>query len=171
MEIYSTSVATGHSPDKVIDTALQTLVHCGFEITERERDSAKLVGPGMNSTRQNALLGASRISLFVDNDQTLHLDARLGGVEKMQKFLTMFPFLLGLGLAAFFAIGGGLLFGQQFGIGFGVPWAPNWRWLIVATGGALLPVAPWLFLSPLMTRAIRRRTEQALETLAQDVCS
>lgn len=86
----------------------------------------------------------------------------------MRKFLMRFPFLLGLGLGLFFGIVGGLIFGQQFGIGFGVPWAPGGRWLIIAIIGAMIPVSPWLVLSPLMARKIRNRTCTALQVLVDN---
>lgn len=117
--------------------------------------------PGLNSTRQNPLLGASKIYLALDGHQ-LRLDAELGGVDSMRRFLMRFPFLLGLGLGLFFGIGGGFMFGRQFGVGFGVPWAQGWTWMFFSIGVAMLPVAPWLFLSPMMSNMIRTRTQNAL---------
>jgi hypothetical protein len=98
----------------------------------------------------------------------LHLHAELGGVETMRRFLMRFPFLLGFGLAAFFAIGGGVFFGQLFGVGFGVPWAQGGRWVAMAMIFGILPVAPWVVISPLMVRMIRKRTHQALDVLAHN---
>jgi hypothetical protein len=109
-------------------------------------------------------LGASKIDLRID-DNTLHVHAELGGVDSMRRFLMWFPFLLGLGMGLLFCVGG-LLFGRQFDVGFGMPWAQDWQWMLVAIGGAMLPVAPWLVLSPLIARMIRSRTHRALETLA-----
>jgi hypothetical protein len=147
-----------------MEAALATLVSNGFAIMHRDKFSANLTGPGLNSTKQNPLLGATNICLEL-RDQQLRLEAELGGVDSMQRFLTRFPLVLGLGLGLFFGVFGGILFGRQFGVGFGVPWAQGATWMLVAIGGALLPVAPWLVLSPMISRMIRMRTQNALTTL------
>jgi hypothetical protein len=84
----------------------------------------------------------------------------------MRRFLMWFPLLLGLGMGLFFCVLGGLGFGQQLGVQFGVPWAQDWQWMLAAIGCAMLPVAPWLVLSPWIAGMIRNRTHRALETLA-----
>jgi hypothetical protein len=76
-----------------------------------------------------------------------------------------FPFMLGLGLGLFFGVFGGVAFGRQFGVGFGVPWAQGLTWMLFAIGIAMLPVTPWLFLSPMMSKMIRTRTQNSLTTL------
>ena len=86
----------------------------------------------------------------------------------MRRFLMRFPFLLGLGLGLFFGVGGGLMFGQLFGVGFGVPWAQGWVWMLLALGFAMLPVTPWLVLSPMISKWIRTRTQNALQTLVRN---
>jgi hypothetical protein len=164
MTSFNTSSQTTGSSDDVLRTAIVTLTSNGFAISHRNSKSVSLKGPGLNNTRQNPILGASKISLQI-HDNSIVADAELGGVDAMERFLMRFPFLLGLGMGLFFGVAGGLLFGRQFGVGFGVPWAQGWRWMLLAFGGAMLPVAPWLILSPLMSRMIRRRTQNAVETL------
>ena len=110
------------------------------------------------------MLGASAIDLELA-DNTLSLGAELAGVESMQRFLKLFPLMLGVGLGLFFGIGGGIVFGRQFDVGFGVPWAQGPAWMLVALGAAMLPVSPWLFLSPMMSKRIRTHTEDALTAL------
>ena len=167
MTTFSTSAVTTRPTDDVLLAALVTLTNNGFTIVNRDEKSADLTGPGLNSTRQNPLLGASRIHIELQG-QKLCLDAELGGVDSMRRFLMRFPFILGLGLGLFFGVGGGIAFGRQFGVGFGVPWAQGWTWLLVAIGGAMLPVTPWLFLSPMMSNLVRTRTQNALATLVQN---
>ncbi len=167
MKTFVTSARITGTNDAVLQTALMVLTGQGFAIKDRSALSADLTGPGLNSTRQNPLLGASKIHLEIA-DQELRLAAELGGVETMHRFLKYFPILLGLGLGVVFAVGGGFLFGQQFGVGFGVPWVQGWRWLVMAFAGALLPVSPWLFLSPMMSRMILHRTQNALTTLVNN---
>jgi hypothetical protein len=166
MILYSTSGDLSAQPELSLESAVKSLIPHGFRIESRDTRSAKLTGPGIHSSRQPAVLGATAVSLSIDPDRNrLVLDARLGGIETMQRFLTWFPPLLGLSLGVVLGIAGGFLFGRQFGIGFGVPWAQGWAWMLVSIGMGLLPISPWLLLSPLMTRALRRRTEQALDTI------
>jgi hypothetical protein len=167
MLTFSTSAITQGSVHGVLESAIATLTHHGFSISHRDAKSACLVGPGMTSTRQNPLLGASKITLLLRHN-TIDADAELGGVDGMQKFLMWFPWLLGIGLGLLLGVGGGILFGQQFGVGFGVPWANGWQWIAFAFGVAILPVAPWLFLSPIVARRIRQRTQAAIETLVRN---
>ncbi len=164
---FSTYAVTTRPTDDVLRAALVTLTNNGFAIVNRDEKSADLTGPGLNNTRQNPLLGASRIHIELQG-QKLCLDAELGGVDSMRRFLMRFPFILGLGLGLFLGVGGGIAFGRQFGVGFGVPWAQGWTWLLVAIGGAMLPVTPWLFLSPMMSNLVRTRTQNALATLVQN---
>ena len=167
MNTYSTTAAMANSEEDVLQAAVLILTTNGFAIINRDENSASLVGPGLNSTKQNPLLGASKIHLELDRQQ-LRLEAELGGVDSMRKFLMRFPFMLGLGLGLLFGVFGGFAFGQQFGVGFGVPWAQGWAWMLVAIGGAMLPVTPWLFLSPLISNMIQTRTQNALATLVQN---
>ncbi len=167
MTTFTTSSTTQGSSDGVLESAITTLTNNGFAITHRGATSVSLTGPGLNSTRQNPILGASKITLVLRGN-SIDADAELGGVDAMQRFLMRFPFLLGLGLGLLIGVGGGLLFGHQFGVGFGVPWAQGWQWMVVAIGGAMLPVAPWLILSPLMAKMIRKRTQDAVETLVRN---
>ena len=122
MNTYTTSTETPGPTGEILQAALTVLTNNGFAIVNRDELTASLKGPGLNSTRQNPLLGASAIRLALEGNQ-LRLDADLGGVDSMRRFLMRFPFLLGLGLGLFFGVGGGLMFGQLFGVGFGVPWA------------------------------------------------
>ena len=167
MSTYSTSAAAPSPSSEVLRAALTTLTNNGFAIENCDDRSASLTGPGMRSTRQNPLLGASKIHLAIDGNQ-LRLDAELGGVDSMRRFLMRFPFLLGLGLGLLFGVFGGLMFGQQFGVGFGVPWAQGWKWLLFAFGVSMLPVLPWLVISPMMSHMIRNSSETALTNLLKN---
>lgn len=166
MNTYSTSAVSTRSTEDVLQAALATLTNNGFAIVNRDENTAELTGPGLNSTKQNPLLGASRIKLRLQ-DQQLCLNAELGGVDSMRRFLMRFPFLPGLGLGLLFGIIGGLTFRRQFGVGFGVPWAQGLAWMLFAIGGAI-PVTPWLFFSPVLSNMIRTRTQTALTTLVQN---
>jgi hypothetical protein len=166
MNTFATSGTAACSPQDALKSALATLTSNGFAITRRDATSATLTGPGLNSSRQNPLLGASRIDLRIDN-KLLQVNAELGGIDTMRRFLMWFPFLLGLGLGLVFVVIGGVV-GQQSGLGFGVPGAQGWRWALTAMVCAILSVAPWLVLSPVMARMFRNRTQRALETLVNN---
>jgi hypothetical protein len=167
MTFFQTAAEFGGDPKAVLDSAIATLTHNGFAITQRDAASAALTGPGLTSTKQNAILGASRVLLNVRGNR-LEAQAELGGVDRMRRFLMRFPFLLALGIGLLLGVGGGLLFGAQTGTRFGAPWAPGWTWLLVTLGISMLAVSPWVVLSPLMSRAMRNRTQTALETLVRN---
>ena len=164
MQTYTTSAIMPRPSRETLQAALAILTNNGFTIVNRDERTANLIGPGLNSTKQNSLLGASKIYLTLDGNR-LSLEAELGGVESMQRFLNRFPLLLGLGLGLLFCIIGGLAFGQQFGVGFGAPWVQGWKWVLVTFGFSMLPVTPWIFLSPWIGKMIRTRTQLALNTL------
>jgi hypothetical protein len=172
MKTYSTTAfrstpATPAATSKILDASLSVLANNGFAIVERSNDSVIVTGPGLRSTRQNPLLGATRIQIEVDDNQVC-LTAELGGVAAMQKFVLVFPFALGFALSVFFAVIGGWFFGNQFGVGFGVPWAKGWSWFMVAIGIGMLLALPWLVISPWMANMIRNNTHQALDVLVNN---
>ncbi|WP_145419117.1 hypothetical protein [Planctomycetes bacterium K23_9] len=164
---YSTFAESSRRETEAIAHALTTLTNCGFRIEHKSDDTATVTGPGLNSSRQNPLLGATKVHLNA-TDGRLKLDAELGGVDRMVRFVKRFPPMLGLGLGLFFAVATGLMAWLQLGAGNGVPWARVWRWIAIAFVTSLAPVAPWLFLSPIIARSTRRRTEQALDTLVHN---
>ena len=167
MTTFTTSAIVAGLTDDVLKSAVATLTTNGFKITHYDKTCVALVGPGLNSTKQNPILGASKIVLRLNGKQ-LKAEVELNGVDAMQRFLIWFPLLLGSGLGIFFGIGGGFLFGQIFGVGFGVPQARGWHWMLVAVGGAMIPVSPWLFITPILCRMIRKRTQNAVEVLVRN---
>lgn len=106
----------------------------------------ELIGPGMRSTHENPLLGVSSGACRIQGP-TLELAVEFGGARMMQWFLLCFPIGLGILLALVFS----------FTIG---------GWTAITT--PQLAVAPWLVLSPLMSRWIYKRTESTVETAMQN---
>ena len=148
---YAASLPFSGDTDRAFGLAESALTGIGFQITERTAESVSLVGPGMNNTRQSALGGASRIHILSGRGE-LALEADLGGVEWMSRFVTLFP----PGLCLFLAI----LFLGVFGVVLG----PG-PWMIPAAavpGGMALI---WLVLGPLIARHIRAQTCRGLDTL------
>jgi hypothetical protein len=167
MTTYEASIPVSNRPVAQLEVAMSILAGQGFEVTHRDATSAALRGPGLNSSRQNPLLGATHVELRLESEE-LRLYAKLGGVDAMRRWLMWFPFVLGLGLGLFFALAGGVMFGRQFVVPLGDTWNRGWRWIAVAFAAALVPVSPWLVLSPLIARQLRRRTERALNTLLKN---
>lgn len=147
---------------QVLQSALVLLTTSGFAIVDRRENRVDLEGPGLHSSRQNPILGASRIQLRIV-DQQMSLEAELGGVESMRRFLMIFPFALGLGLGLAFAFLGAIGWMPPLGVGLGVDW-------VLRIGMGMLPVLPWLVISPLLANAIKSRTERALDVLVRNAC-
>ena len=132
-------------PAVALEVARTALLGQGFEIVDQSSGELRATGPGMNSTNQPPLCGASEITFLVGTSAIV-ARARLGGVRKMKMFLWLFPPGLGLIVAVSFKL-------------FGVPrsWIP------------LLAVAPWLVLSPILSSWIEKRTTKAVDSLARSM--
>jgi hypothetical protein len=167
---YARSISFEGDMGKALDAAVTTLTPLGFVVAGKKLSMVELAGPGLRSTRQPPILGASLIVLDGDRGR-LTLEAELGGVATMRRFLYLFPLAMALGFAVLFGLGMGVLFGRQFGVGFGVPAAPRWDWLNFALPAAVLPLSPWVVLSPLLARRTRQRTIRALDGLLTNLAS
>ncbi|MDO9546922.1 MAG: hypothetical protein Q7J07_09280 [Pelolinea sp.] len=138
----------------VIKTALQTLLPLGFKIIDQTVSALIVEGPGYNSTRQNALLGISRGELSFSR-LSISINAELGGVDRMARFLL----ILLLGMGAIQAI----IF---TGLWFYVDRLHAQPWFLVIPALVFLP---WIFIAPLMTKWISRRCEEALIRLVDNL--
>ncbi len=161
MRTFTTSATIPKPTEDVLQAALVILTNNGFAIVARDKYNAVLTGPGLNSTRQNPLLGASKITLAIDGDQ-LKLDAEIGSA--LERFLKWLPLSVGLGTGLLLLFQG-LLFGYKFGVGFGVPQAQGWTWLWICIGGVLFFALPGLVLSEMMSSLVKGNTEVALTNL------
>jgi len=161
---YTRSIPFAGAPGKALASAPATLAANGFQITDKRDSLLEMVGPGMTSTRQNALVGATKICIRAGRGQ-LELEADLGGARAMRRFVRVLPLALATGFAVLFGPVMGIIFGQVFGVGFGVPFAPGWLWLAFAVPLAVLPGVPGAFLSPMIARSVHSRTLRALDTL------
>lgn len=142
---------------RAFDAAVLLLTNLGFRVVARSDSSLELVGPGMNSSREAALVGASRIE-FRHGRGELTVEAELGGVRQMARFVSLFP----LGLCLFLAV---LLTAVFHLAGF-----PPWAATIVLTVTGLNAIV-WFFLAPIMARSMRTRTCRALDALVGNVAS
>lgn len=144
-EIHEFATPFSGNADAALDLARTALVSQGFEIVANAGSEMRLRGPGMQSNRQSALLGATDVWLQVTGSE-IAVRAVLGGVAKMKAFVTLFPpgLILSL-LVTFWAIGT----------------APfNWGW-------SLLMIGPWFVISPLMAASMKRNTENAIDGMVR----
>ncbi len=136
-------------PARAIETARITLATHSFRIESRTDTELSARGPGMYSSRQNPLVGVSRLAVSVRSGE-IHLEAELGGSRFMTRFLYLFPFGIALIISTVFLI----VPMPRFALA--IPW---------------LAVSPWFILSPLMAGWIRKRTLAAIDTLLHNMAS
>ena len=149
---YSKTISIPGNSEKASDFLLKTFTNEGFRIVSKSRHALEFTGPGMSSTRQNPLRGASDVKITIDFS-SITLDAELGGVEKMKKFLIYFI----SGMALFFVLLFGIL---HFVHESFKSMEPVTLFFIVTS-----PFYVWIILIPLMTKSIKHRAENALDTL------
>jgi hypothetical protein len=157
LEHTSEAKLNGQAAKPAIDFIAETLMGHNFLIEHRSETALEASGPGMNSTRQSPILGASRVRVEAQGD-ALSMRAELGAVQRMRQFITWFPPMLGVGLAVFF-----------IALGTALDIRLLQRWASLA---AVLAVLPWpIFLSPWMSRKITDQTRRALENLLRNAAS
>ena len=137
--------------DKAFRLAESALTALGFRFTERTTTSIELAGPGMNSSRESGLMGATRIRISGGHGE-LAVEADLGGVARLSRFVTLFR----PGLCLILAVVLSGVFAGVFGPGL---------WLVAVAGATGANAILWLMLGPWMARGFRRRTDRALDTL------
>jgi len=148
---YETCVEYNGESASAMQNAKNIFATHGFELEQGGETELVVTGPGMRSTKQNTIFGLTR-GRFQFNDSTIEFKGELGGVEFMRKFLYFFPPALGGGLCIFFALSGH--FANQNSAAIFTP---------------LLCIAPWIFLSPIMAKSIKKKTERAIDTILHNM--
>ncbi len=148
---YNKTIEFNGDTSSAMTTAKNFFISNGFKLELRGDDTLLLKGPGMISNRQNAIRGVSKGQLQITSSSIV-FTGDLGGVEFMKKFVCFFPPLLILGLTATLSIVFYLT--NQFSVEF--------------LAFALL-IIPWLIIGPLVGRSIQRRTENAIDTLLENL--
>jgi hypothetical protein len=142
------------NPAKALEMLLNIFIQSNFRIIKKEAFSFELEGPGMNSTRQNPLVGISEAKVVFE-DNILLVQVVMGGVAKMRRFMIR----LISGMAVFFAV----LFGISFAtVGAFAGINPSHAVLVAA------PLLIWVFLIPVLTRVMKHRTIKALNIAAEN---
>jgi len=116
-----------------------TLLPNGFRVIKKDESSIEFTGRGMNSTKEDPIRGATKISLIAESG-ILHLTANLGGVLFMSLFVCFFPPLLILFLSYFNSNDSGVT---------------NHLWV-------------WLIMGPMIAYWVRRRTVKSLNILLEN---
>jgi len=130
----------------VFDKADRILMSNSFQLIQNDDEFHKYKGPGMRSSKQNALLGASEICIKGE-DGELHVVAKLGGARNMILFIMIFPFTLLGSLTLLFSVQGKSL--------------PTHDLLIIAL--------VLLILSPIMSFFMYKRTVRALDVFVGNI--
>jgi hypothetical protein len=129
---------------------VDSLTAQGFRIVTQNRDLVEMSGPGMSSSRQNPLVGASQVTIR-SLGRELAIEADFAAVGRLVRTLGVVIFSMAIVFLVLF--------------GFVIPSEhPVLRYIL-----PVLPLAPWLFLLPWMNRLFKRRTARALDALLENV--
>jgi len=151
---YQSDAAIEGDPLDATARAIRTLASAGFRLDEHAGTWARLTGPGLRSSNQNAILGATSIELRAGFGR-LEADADLGGVVRLSRFARWFPIVLVTVLTL------PLLLLGLTGV---LPRAAMLAPAIVL----VVQVVVWSIVGPRMARGLRRRTEAAIDTLVNN---
>lgn len=151
--VYTSKIPFQGQLRDALGMAIGALTTLGFRVAARDEHSIDFMGPGMNSTRQNALLGATHIRLEASAGQ-LALMADLGGVRWLRRFVLLFPATLCLAI-------GVTLIGV---FAFVMPPALTLVGIVVGTN-ILIQMAVWAIVGPLIVRRFQARCQHSLDAL------
>ncbi|MHC4060609.1 MAG: hypothetical protein ACYSUC_04855 [Planctomycetota bacterium] len=137
---------------KALEAVTSIFVQNSFQIVEKSETTVELTGPGMISSRQDPLVGISRIHIS-QSSGSLSVEAQFDSIRKLIKYIAVFI----VGMGVLFVILFGILFTRQ-----GQP-------LSIIVLISLAPFAPWPVLLPLIMRWLKSRTARALDVLLSNV--
>ena len=155
MDTYEQTLRFSGDWQKAFEVALQSLLPLGFRIERRDEFTLTLSNNQRYlNTRQNALLGISRIR-FSLRPGVLSVKTEMGALTRMVKVMA---YLLAGMLALFVLL-------------FGVLWLTlaefqGQPWILLLTAA---PFIPWIFILPFMQGWLQKRTQAALETLLHNM--
>jgi hypothetical protein len=131
---------------------VDSLTAQGFRIAREQRGSVDLLGPGMQSSRQNPLVGASNVVVSSRRREVI-VEADFGAVRRLIRTLGVVIFAMAILFFVMFAF---VVRPENWFVRFVVP---------------VLPLAPWPILLPWMSWLFRRRTARAFDTLLQNTAA
>ncbi len=134
--------------EKVLEVAKNVFIQHNFQIVRDSDTEVEFTGPGMLSSRQNPIVGISRICIRGASGN-ISIEAEFGGIRKLTQYLVVFI----VGMAIFFVVFLGILLPKQ---------AQPLNKTILKT---LAPFVPWPVLIPLIHIWMKSRTSKALDRL------
>lgn len=143
---YERSVSVRENPAKALDMMRLAFAQQGFRLQEVDRTTFEVTGPGMNSNRVDPLRGVSRGRVTLSGSE-LTIQAELGAVRNLQRFVRFFPTALCLVLFIIFY--------------FALPR----QGLKVAALVCGINAAVWIPIGMIWAPALGRGTVRALDTL------
>jgi hypothetical protein len=148
---------------RVLDALVIALSSSGFRVDRRSANDVELAGPARFGSQRNPIVGASRIVARA-SDRRLVVEAELGGVERMHRFL----FLLPLQMSVVF----GIVFGGVVPLVFRERFAQR-GWILLAPmlGMVVVLFLIALVVGPFATRKFESMTKEALDALATSVAT
>jgi hypothetical protein len=149
---YEKTVHVSGDVAEAVKTVVQTLARHGFRITRKRDTSAELDGPGMNSSKENPLVGASKVHVKGRSGR-LTVEAEFGAVRRLIRALGWMFIVMAV---LFFVLFGFVLPVEGLVLRFVVPVAS---------------IAPWVILLPLMGRYFRSRCARALDVLVENAAT
>jgi hypothetical protein len=156
---YSSKVPFQGQFRDALTLAIGALTTLGFHVAARDEQAIEFTGPGLNSTRQNALLGATRIRLEASGGQ-LAVQAELGGVRWLRRFVLLFPPMLCLGIGVTLVIFFTLV----------KPGAlPRLEAAIAAILG--LHMVVWMIVGPVIARRFETKCQRSLDSLIANLAA
>ena len=156
---YTTQIPVRSRESDILNKAADLLIACGFNLTSHDKNEVTLQGPGMRSTNQNPILGATEITLRQSHTMRgkVAVDADLGGVRWMRRFMIVLPLSLFIGISTLLVIVMAVVFAFVPKVNFPIESA-----LILAVTGALMMFLFSIF-TAIMTKRIRRNVETAID--------
>ena len=134
--------------EKVLEVAKNVFIQHNFQIVRDSNSEVEFTGPGMLSSRQNPIVGISRICIR-GNRGNLSIEAEFDGIRKLTKYLALFIVVM----AIFFVVFFGILFAKEG--------QPLNKTILIS----LAPFIPWPVIIPLMYIWMKSRTSKALDRL------
>ena len=148
--LYECSTPLTGDAQAALDHGRNILASLGFRVSRKSDGELEAIGPGLNSSNQPPLLGATELTLAV-SASTVTAKATLGGVRRLTLFVCIFPPALVICLLGVFAIIGAAKGKPP------LPWPELSGFLVFFLMGPIM--APWIL----------RRTRKAIDDLVYNV--
>jgi len=138
--------------EKVLEVAKNVFIQHNFQIVRDSVTEVEFTGPGMLSSRQNPIVGISRIRIRATRG-TLSIEAEFEGIRKLTKYLVFFI----VAMAIFFVVFFGIMFSRQG--------QPLNKTIIIS----LATFVPWPVIIPVMYVWMKSRASEALDRLVSNM--